>query len=405
MDGNFWLSRLDVWRAMHVAMDDQAVVLLGTGALASVRLLAPTPSSQRLAVKALSKPVLATLRASEAAFLEKRALERLSAAASSSPFLVKLLRTAQDADTLYFYLEAVLATSSSALTLEALLDAHVTLPTDGVGCVASCLAAAILHLHAHQIAHRDIKPSNICIDAGGRPVIVDFGCAILLDSTDDDEQKERDDTALVGTLPYVAPEVLSRGGHGSSVDWWSLGVVLFECMTGHTPFDEQDGEDGEGRGVWRRARLQWTHAALEAAHEQREAQSGALSSLNMLQDDDDARWGLVSLIGGLLHLSPSSRDTSASEWTAEHEPAPWSDASEESYHATLRSQVEAAVARAADGHTSATAEDEEEAAWAAAEREELFERAQVLWARTSTSWESTFASFGPTVEDAQLAQL
>ncbi len=92
------------------------------------------------------------------------------------------------------------------------------------------LAVAIATLHQAGLIHRDIKPTNILVDADGRLVLLDFGLVAALGSA-----VETVDTGLVGTLAYMAPEQAAAGEVGPSADWYSLGVVLFEALTGALP--------------------------------------------------------------------------------------------------------------------------------------------------------------------------
>ncbi|RYQ98848.1 hypothetical protein Ahy_B07g086664 isoform D [Arachis hypogaea] len=87
------------------------------------------------------------------------------------------------------------------------------------------IVCAVSHLHANGIMHRDLKPENILLDADGHLVLTDFGLA-----------KEFTESArsnsMCGTLEYIAPEIFIGKGHDKAADWWSVGILLFEMLTG-----------------------------------------------------------------------------------------------------------------------------------------------------------------------------
>jgi serine/threonine protein kinase len=86
-------------------------------------------------------------------------------------------------------------------------------------------------LHEHGIIYRDLKPENILVGKNGHLKFTDFGL-----SKDGMEFEDRELTfSVCGTPEYIAPEILKMHGHGSSVDWWSLGILLFELYTGVPP--------------------------------------------------------------------------------------------------------------------------------------------------------------------------
>ena len=91
------------------------------------------------------------------------------------------------------------------------------------------VALALGYLHSMSIIHRDLKLENLVLDAEGHVVLTDFGFAKAVDAT-------VASTTQCGTLPYMAPEVLSKQGYSKEVDWWSLGVVTFIMMTGYYPY-------------------------------------------------------------------------------------------------------------------------------------------------------------------------
>jgi serine/threonine protein kinase len=92
------------------------------------------------------------------------------------------------------------------------------------------LILAIEFLHNNKMLYRDLKPENILIDASGHIKLTDFGLSKMVKKT-----KEKAFT-ICGTPQYLAPEILSDDGYDKTVDWWSLGCVMFEMLTGSAPF-------------------------------------------------------------------------------------------------------------------------------------------------------------------------
>ena len=93
------------------------------------------------------------------------------------------------------------------------------------------IVLAIQYLHAMDIVYRDLKPENLLLDERGYLKITDFGFAkIVPDRT----------WTLCGTPEYLAPEIITSKGHGKGVDWWALGILMFEMLAGYPPFFDEN---------------------------------------------------------------------------------------------------------------------------------------------------------------------
>lgn len=93
---------------------------------------------------------------------------------------------------------------------------------------------ALEELHKHKVVYRDLKPENIIIDKTGYIKLTDFGLSKILEKEDDKTK------TICGTPEYLAPEIIRKLGHGTEVDWWCLGCLIYEMVTGFPPFRNEN---------------------------------------------------------------------------------------------------------------------------------------------------------------------
>jgi len=119
------------------------------------------------------------------------------------------------------------------MTLRALLDSRKRLDTDSTLAIARQLADALECAHEQGIIHRDLKPENLLLDSAGVLKVMDFGVARLAERTTTLTQAGM----VVGTPTYMAPEQLLAEEVDGRSDLYSVGVILYECLTGRAPFE------------------------------------------------------------------------------------------------------------------------------------------------------------------------
>ncbi|TDH02479.1 hypothetical protein EPR50_G00173060 [Perca flavescens] len=145
-----------------------------------------------------------------------------------SPFIIRLYRTFRTSKYLYMLLEACLGGE-----LWTLLRDRGSFDDGVTRFYTGCVVEALAFLHSKGIIYRDLKPENIILDHRGYAKLVDFGFAKKVGLG-------KKTWTFCGTPEYVAPEIILNKGHDSSADCWSLGILVFELLSGSPPFSGCD---------------------------------------------------------------------------------------------------------------------------------------------------------------------
>jgi serum/glucocorticoid-regulated kinase 2 len=155
--------------------------------------------------------------------------ERTVLALVNNPFIVPLKFSFQNPDKLYLVMSFV---NGGELFYH--LQREGKFNQDRSRFYAAELLCALEHLHGFNVVYRDLKPENILLDYTGHIALCDFGLCKLNMS-----ESEKTNT-FCGTPEYIAPELLESQGYTKTVDWWTLGVLLYEMMTGLPPFYDEN---------------------------------------------------------------------------------------------------------------------------------------------------------------------
>ncbi|KAF2126265.1 camp-dependent protein kinase A [Dothidotthia symphoricarpi CBS 119687] len=211
------LNQARVTKGKYTLTDFQIQRTLGTGSFGRVHLVQSKHNQRFYAVKVLKKAQVIKMKQVEHTNDERRMLQQVK-----HPFLITLWGTFQDSKNLYMVMDFV-----EGGELFSLLRKSQRFPNPVAKFYAAEVTLALDYLHSHNIIYRDLKPENLLLDRHGHLKITDFGFA-----------KEVPDITwtLCGTPDYLAPEVVASKGYNKSVDWWSLGILIFEMLCGFTPF-------------------------------------------------------------------------------------------------------------------------------------------------------------------------
>ncbi|XP_020481952.1 cGMP-dependent protein kinase 2 isoform X1 [Labrus bergylta] len=201
----------------------EIIATLGMGGFGRVELVKLKEEDIAFALKCIKKKHIVDTRQQEHIYSEKNILQL-----TNSVFIIRLFRTFRDDKYVYMLLEACLGGELWTVLrdMSCFDDATARFCT-------GCVLEAFDYLHTMGIVYRDLKPENLLLDAEGYVKMADFGFAKKIG-------RGKKTWTFCGTPEYVAPEVILSKGHDFGADCWSLGILIFELLTGNPPFTGSD---------------------------------------------------------------------------------------------------------------------------------------------------------------------
>ncbi|ORX50137.1 kinase-like protein [Hesseltinella vesiculosa] len=202
--------------------------LVGQGAFGQVHLIRHKKTKKMFALKSIEKTQCIRRHATTYVVAERQLLEQLS-----YPLIVNLRYAFQDDSYLYMAMDYM-----PGGDLRQFMRQHHPqgMPERDVRAIVADLSLSLHYLHQHNVCHRDVKPENILIDAKGHAHLSDFNIATQFHAHQPMQWSK------AGSLAYMAPEMLSRQGWTSAIDWWALAIVTFELLYAKRPFEAPSNE-------------------------------------------------------------------------------------------------------------------------------------------------------------------
>lgn len=203
--------------------------VLGRGHFGKVLLGEHTRSGELMAIKCIKKSEVLAREELDSMGTEKRVFQRINAA--RHPFLVNLVGCFQTPDYICFAMEFAAGGDLLAHIQRQVFDERRAV------FYAACVVLGLKCLHDNDIVYRDLKLDNLLLDRDGYVKIADFGlCKTGMG------YGQRTST-FCGTPEFIAPEVLTESDYTRAVDWWGLGVLIYEMLVGEAPFPGENEEE------------------------------------------------------------------------------------------------------------------------------------------------------------------
>ncbi|OQR91891.1 protein kinase [Achlya hypogyna] len=207
--------------------DFEFLSVIGKGAFGKVLLVRHKTSRQMHAMKIISKQFLVEMNSVEYMKSEREIMTKVN-----HPFIIGLKYAFQNESKVRAGVYLIMEYQPGGELFSHLVKEGILLESKAKFYIAE-MVLAIEHLHSKGIIHRDLKPENVLISAEGHVKLTDFGLAKQVN--DGDEV-----FTFCGTQEYMAPEMILGNGYTSAVDWWSLGALAHEMLTGRPPFEAKN---------------------------------------------------------------------------------------------------------------------------------------------------------------------
>jgi serine/threonine protein kinase len=202
--------------------DYEPLKLLGRGSFGEVLLVRLKASKKLYAMKILNKNLLKIKGQQAHTMTERNLMVKIN-----SPFIVNIKSAFQDDTKLYIVSEFM----QGGDMFYHMHDGQIIIfNNEKTKFYIMELVLSLEALHNHKMVYRDLKPENILLDSKGHVKLTDFGLSKILDEGNDKA------FTICGTPQYLAPEILLRKGYDKAVDWWSLGCVMYEMLSGKLPY-------------------------------------------------------------------------------------------------------------------------------------------------------------------------
>ncbi|KAG8456546.1 hypothetical protein GDO86_002360 [Hymenochirus boettgeri] len=215
--------------------DFETMKLISNGAYGAVYLVRHKETRQRFAMKKINRQNLILRNQIQQAFVERDILTF-----AENPFVVSMFCSFETRRHLCMVMEYVEGGDCATL-----LKNIGPLPVDMARMYFAETVLALEYLHNYGIVHRDLKPDNLLVTSMGHIKLTDFGLSKvglmslttnLYEGHIEKDAREFLDKQVCGTPEYIAPEVILRQGYGKPVDWWAMGIILYEFLVGCVPF-------------------------------------------------------------------------------------------------------------------------------------------------------------------------